>query len=147
MFCTLEWASALPAIIGEDKERKRFTVDVNLGGTSQFLSFNKMQRTFKHVPWQSKLERETYILQIEIVNLKGLSSIYELTINYLCPQQEKIEKAKPLNSYKYSYDENPPVPFIYKITPYGEVKIRFSTRMEPKSSLNVKEMYSHVRKL
>ena len=87
MFCTLEWASALPAIIGEDKERKWFTVDVNLGGTAQFLSFNKMQRTFEHVPWQSKLERETFTMQIDIVNLKGLSSHYDLTINYLCPQQ------------------------------------------------------------
>ena len=55
--------------------------------------------------------------------------------------------ARPLNSYEFRYDENPPLPYIYKISPYGEVTIKFNTTMEPKASLNATEMYSPRRRL
>ena len=67
MLCPLEWDSALPAIIGED-EVKKFTVDVNLGDASKFLSYNKFTRNFEKVPWQNILETEVFIIKIEIVN-------------------------------------------------------------------------------
>jgi len=53
----------------------------------------------------------------------------------------------PLNSYKYRYDENPPVPYIYKISRYGEVIIRFNATMEPKASLKESEINSNEREL
>ena len=82
-------------------------------------------------------------MQIEIVSQNGLSSLYDLEINYLCPQNVK----STLNTYQYRYDENPPVPYIYKISPFGEVKIRFNTAMEPKASLAATEKYYSERKL
>ena len=62
----------------------------------------------------------------------------------MCPQNAN---SKPLNTYQYRYDENPPVPYILKISPYGEVKIRFNTTMEPIASLNATEIYNPGRKL
>ena len=38
-----------------------------------------------------------------------LSSLYDFEINYMCPQNAN---SKPLNTYQYRYDENPPVPYI-----------------------------------
>ena len=60
-----------------------------------------------------------------------------MSIDYLCSEQEK--EAVQNNTFVYRYDENPPTPYIYKISPYGEVKIRFNTTMEPKDSLNATE--------
>lgn len=39
------------------------------------------------------------------------------------------------------------MPYIYKISPYGEVSIKFSTKMEPNASLTATEIYSSGRKL
>ena len=59
MLCTLKWTSALPAIIGEDKEKK-FTVNVNLGSASKFLSFDEQQRTFAQIPLLNKVEKDVF---------------------------------------------------------------------------------------
>jgi len=68
-----------------------------------------------------------------------------LRVFYSCPLQEKVVKAS--NSYKYRYDKNPPVPYIFKISRYGEVKIRFTAEMEPKALLKETEIYSPGRLL
>ena len=144
IFCKLEWMSALPPIIGED-QGKKFSVDVNIGSASTFLTFDQVQRTFQHNSGSNMLDEGVYTVKIEIFNQKGSSSLYDMKVNYLCPPQEKV--AVPPDSFVYRYDKNPPMPYIYNISPSGEVKIRFISPMEPKASLNETEIYSPERKL
>ena len=91
------------------------------------------------------LNEGAYTVKIKIANKQSLTSLFDLRIIYICQQYEQA--VEPLNSYVYRYDENPPVPYIYKISPFGEVKIRFSTPMEPKASLNETEAYPSTRNL
>ena len=55
---------------------------------------------------------------------------------------------EPLNSYALRYDMNAPMPYIYSIDPFGEVKIRFNATMVPEAALNKTEkIYTPGRRL
>ena len=106
--CSLEWSSILPKIVGE-LEGKKFTLVVDLGGASSFLRFDNSLRKFLHTPSEGK--EGTFSVAIEITDTNGLTSRFDLRINYICPLINSV--VKPLNSYKLRYDKNPPVPYIY----------------------------------
>ena len=136
----MDWSSILPSIIGE-AEGEKFSVEVILGKASSFLSYNPLLRKFISIPKpKGPVKEGNYSVKIELTNKGGATSRVELMISYVCPQPEVV--IEPLNSYQPRYDLNAPLPYIYSISQYGEVKIKFNTTMDPKASLNETEIYS-----
>ena len=83
--CSLEWSSILPQIVGE-REGKKFTLGVNLGGASSFLRFENILRKFVHTPETANAGKEgTYSVAIKITDTDGITSHFDLRINYICP--------------------------------------------------------------
>ena len=83
--CSQEWYSILPAIIGED-EGKKFTIIVNLGDSSSFLTFDYVLRKFELIPKSThKAKEKDYSVIIELKNKNGAVSRIELRIYYICP--------------------------------------------------------------
>ena len=79
----------------------------------------------------------TFTVKIEIADINGITSRFELRIYYNCPVVKPV--VNKLNSYELRYAKNAPVPYIYKISQTGEVKIRFNATMFPEASLNQTE--------
>ena len=103
-------------------------------------------RKFETTPKSTHKAKERYYsVTIELTNKNGAVSRIELGINYIC-RQKKID-VEPLNSYTLRYDVNAPMPYIYSIDPYGEVKIRFNATMVPEAALNKTEIYTPGRSL
>ena len=98
-----------------------------------------------HVPKPDNAAKEgTFTVKIEISDIKGSTSRFELRINYICPVVKPVVNL--LNSYEVRYDKNPPVPYIYKINSTGEIKIRFNSTMLPEASLTKNGSHKRILK-
>ena len=99
-----------------------------------------------HIPKPANAGKKgAFTVKIEIADIKGSTSRFELRMNYICPLINPVVDL--LNSYQIRYDKNPPVPYIYKISSTGEIRIKFNSTMLPEASLNKTEYGSHKRLL